>query len=610
MPGRGPRTYARPAMSEPVTVRVAALQATPAILDAPASVDKAVALMGEAAQAGAQLAVLPETFVPLYPSNAWAKGAAAFGGWDDLWERLHANAVDVPGPLVDRLVAACRRHRLHLAIGINEREGGSLYNTLLYLGPEGLLHRHRKLMPTMHERLFHGVGAGDDLAPVDLPFARVGGLICWENRMPLARWAVYEGSPQAGSRPRPTTPMAGSRRCGTSRSSRGRSSSRSRSTSRPRPFRTTSRCRFRSGTRRSGAAAPPSSSRPGRGDCRPALRRGGHGSRRLRPARRVARQALVRRRRPLLAARRARLTAPSGAPLLAPHEPLVLLSGFERAVGREQADRRRVRRIDVDEVGDVGELAPVVDRQRELMDHLRRVRRENVRAHDPLAVGDDHDRTLRRAVGARPVGVDQVLAPDLDVVGAEPLLGLARGQSGVGELRIGEGAPRDEVGHPALSGKEHVAHRSHSLVSGHVGEQVPAGDVAHGVDRVDLRARPVVDQHTVAVEPDPEALQAEAVDVRPPAGADEDLGALPAALLAVLRPVDHLLAVFGLHAPDVHAQAHVNALPHDAVVQDRDEVGLVARKDPVPVLQDGHRDSQPAEGLGQLHRDRARPDEG
>src|SRR3954469_16112160 len=92
-------------MSEPVTVRVAALQATPAILDAQASVEKAVALLGEAAQDGAQLALLPQTFVPLYPSNAWAKGAASFGGWDDLWERLHANAVDVPGPLVDRLAA-------------------------------------------------------------------------------------------------------------------------------------------------------------------------------------------------------------------------------------------------------------------------------------------------------------------------------------------------------------------------------------------------------------------------------------------------------------------------------------------------------------------------
>src|SRR5919202_1829868 len=138
------------------TVRVAAIQATPVILDAEATVAKAVRLLGEAASQGAELAALPETFVPLYPSNRWAKGAAGFSGWDELWERLHANAVDVPGPLVDRLVAACRKHRLHLAIGVNERDGGSLYNTLLYLGPDGLKRRHRKLMPTMHERLVHG----------------------------------------------------------------------------------------------------------------------------------------------------------------------------------------------------------------------------------------------------------------------------------------------------------------------------------------------------------------------------------------------------------------------------------------------------------------------
>src|SRR3954464_14468875 len=85
------------------TIRVAAVQATPVILDAEASVDKAVRLLGEAAAEGARLAVLPETFVPLYPSNAWAAPAARFGGWDELWERLHANSVDVPGPLVDRL---------------------------------------------------------------------------------------------------------------------------------------------------------------------------------------------------------------------------------------------------------------------------------------------------------------------------------------------------------------------------------------------------------------------------------------------------------------------------------------------------------------------------
>jgi nitrilase len=182
------------------TVRVAAVQATPVILDAEASVEKAVALIGRAArEEKAKLVVLPETFVPLYPSNAWANGASRFGGWDELWERLWANSVDVDGPLVDKLVRACRRHGVVCAIGVNERETdrpGTLYNTLLLLGPGGVLNRHRKLMPTHHERLFHGIGAGDDLAVVDTPAGRVGGLICWENRMPLARWRVYEGGPQ------------------------------------------------------------------------------------------------------------------------------------------------------------------------------------------------------------------------------------------------------------------------------------------------------------------------------------------------------------------------------------------------------------------------------
>jgi nitrilase len=178
------------------SVRVAAIQATPVILDAEASVAKAVRLIEEAAGRGAELAVLPETFVPLYPSNKWARGAAGFGGWDGLWERLWANAVEVPGPLVDELAGACARAGVHAVIGINERAGGTLYNAYLLLAPEGLVHKHRKLMPTQHERLFHGIGAGDDLRVVETPVGRVGGLICWENRMPLARWAVYQGGPQ------------------------------------------------------------------------------------------------------------------------------------------------------------------------------------------------------------------------------------------------------------------------------------------------------------------------------------------------------------------------------------------------------------------------------
>ena len=181
------------------TVRVAAIQATPVILDAEATVAKASGLLGQAAEAGAQLAVLPETFVSVYPSNAWAREAAGFGGTDELWERMWLSSVDVPGPLVDELAAACRSHGMHAVIGVNERESerpGTLYNSMLWLGPEGLLHKHRKLMPTQHERLFHGIGRGDDLRVVETEHGRIGGLICWENRMPLARYAVYSQGPQ------------------------------------------------------------------------------------------------------------------------------------------------------------------------------------------------------------------------------------------------------------------------------------------------------------------------------------------------------------------------------------------------------------------------------
>jgi len=183
------------------TVRVAAIQATPVVLDADATIDKAIGLLGDAAAQGAKLAVLPETFVPLYPSHTWAEQVVSWGGdgTDELWRRLWENSVDVPGPLVDRLIGACAEHDIHLAIGVNERESerpGSLYNALLILSGDGILLKHRKLVPTHHERLFHGAGAGDDLEVADTPIGRIGGLICWENRMPMARWAVYQGGPQ------------------------------------------------------------------------------------------------------------------------------------------------------------------------------------------------------------------------------------------------------------------------------------------------------------------------------------------------------------------------------------------------------------------------------
>lgn len=113
-----------------------------------------------------------------------------------MWEP----GVHVAGPRVAALAEACARRRVHIAVGVNEREDarpGSLYNSLLLIGPGGLLHRHRELMPTMHERVFHGAGAGDDPDVTELPtVGRVAVLLCWENRMPLARWALYQGGPQ------------------------------------------------------------------------------------------------------------------------------------------------------------------------------------------------------------------------------------------------------------------------------------------------------------------------------------------------------------------------------------------------------------------------------
>jgi nitrilase len=118
---------------------------------------------------------------------------------DEIYRRMWESAVEVPGPAVDRLVEACADAGLYVVIGVNERDPGqsyTLYNSMLTIGPTGLLARHRKLMPTMHERMFHGIGDGDDLTVVDTPVGRVGGLVCWENRMPLARYALYRQAPQ------------------------------------------------------------------------------------------------------------------------------------------------------------------------------------------------------------------------------------------------------------------------------------------------------------------------------------------------------------------------------------------------------------------------------
>lgn len=168
------------------------------MLDLEASLEKATALASDAAGQGAQLVVLPECFLSFYPSASITQSRYD-EGMLDLFERMWLSAVDVPGPEVDRLSRLCAELNIHLAIGVNERESarpGTLYNTLLLFGPNGLLHKHRKLMPTHHERLFHGIGPGSDLQVADTPIGRIGGLICWEHRMPVARYAVYRAGPQ------------------------------------------------------------------------------------------------------------------------------------------------------------------------------------------------------------------------------------------------------------------------------------------------------------------------------------------------------------------------------------------------------------------------------
>jgi nitrilase len=177
------------------SVKVACVQAEPVVLDREATLDKLAALTAEAVGAAAQLVVFPETFVPVYPSSLWAR---AFAGWADprakeVFARICANAVEVPGPAADRLAAIAREHGVRLVTGVNELDRGTLYNSLLYHAPDGSLAlHHRKLVPTNHERLVWGQGDGRGLRAIETPLGRLGGLICWENYMPLARFALYE----------------------------------------------------------------------------------------------------------------------------------------------------------------------------------------------------------------------------------------------------------------------------------------------------------------------------------------------------------------------------------------------------------------------------------
>jgi nitrilase len=180
-------------VSTPVgTVKVAAVQAAYTLMNQQASLDRAVDLLRQAAAAGAGIVVLPEVFIPGTP--IWIDSQPIWDGDADWYALLVEQAVVVPGPATEALGAAARDAGVYLVIGVDEREpnGGTIYSTTLYFGPDGaLLGKHRKLMPTGSERTVWGMGDGSTLPVIETPHGRMSGLICWENFMPLTRFYLY-----------------------------------------------------------------------------------------------------------------------------------------------------------------------------------------------------------------------------------------------------------------------------------------------------------------------------------------------------------------------------------------------------------------------------------
>ncbi len=179
-------------------IKVAVVQAAPVLFEREATVEKACGLIEEAADQSAQLILFPEAFIPAYPRGlafGTVVGSRSPVG-RRIWQRYWENTVEVPGPTTVRLGEAAKKANVYLAIGVIERDAarstGTVYCTLLYFGPDGrLLGKHQKLKPTAGERLIWGEGDGSTLTVIQTEIGNIGGLICWENYMPLARMAMY-----------------------------------------------------------------------------------------------------------------------------------------------------------------------------------------------------------------------------------------------------------------------------------------------------------------------------------------------------------------------------------------------------------------------------------
>jgi len=177
--------------------KIGIVQKAPAFMDKEKTIESAVAMVEEAAGNGAQLVVFTEAFIPGYPTWVWRlRPGADWNTSEVLHHRLLNNAVNVDADDLAPLYAAAKKHNVTIVCGIEERDGklsqATLYNTVVTIGPDGtLLNKHRKLMPTNPERMVWGFGDATGLKIVDSPVGRIGALLCWENYMPLARYAMY-----------------------------------------------------------------------------------------------------------------------------------------------------------------------------------------------------------------------------------------------------------------------------------------------------------------------------------------------------------------------------------------------------------------------------------
>ncbi len=179
-------------------IPVAVVQAAPVLFNREATVKKTCDLIDEAASKGARVILFPEAFIPAYPRGL-TFGTVVGSRTEEgryTWQRYWENAIDVPGVETEIIGEAVKKASAYLAIGVIEKDstfsGGTLYCTLLYFSPDGiLLGKHRKLKPTAAERLIWGEGDGSTLPVFNTPYGVIGGLICWENYMPLARMAMY-----------------------------------------------------------------------------------------------------------------------------------------------------------------------------------------------------------------------------------------------------------------------------------------------------------------------------------------------------------------------------------------------------------------------------------